>query len=183
MQKLSDEQIYAAIKSGFKDFQYLARAGVKKAWVKMTVADRYAAGRALANIGDVARSPEKYFSRENTQKDWQFRLETYSREHNLELGSIHALYFVYSPMDIVWDDAVDAFKNNPDLHRQYYNFCKAVQNWEYDRTSRYIVTRENAYKFADKIVRDAQNLAVLAQIQKSNPLVRPLKRMVYSVQR
>lgn len=178
----NESNVYSAIKSGFSDFRILARASLKQKWPKMSIGDRYAVGRALVFINRVATNPEKYFSREKTCNDWVARGDKWNMEHGLPKGDFHAFYIVPSPTDVVVNESAAAFIADGNLMRKYYNFCKDIQNWEYDRTASKSCFRERAYEFGDKITRDAAELQKLAEIHMSGPVQGCIKRLVYSFQ-
>lgn len=184
MEKITDQEIYASIKSGFESFIFLARQNIAKRWAKMSRGDRYAAARALVYMRGVAQEPRKYFARDVTNDQWIWRANQWVQEHNIAPeNTACAYYIIQSPTDIVANKSIEALNGSTGLWREYYNFCQNIQNWEYDRTSSGEVFRNNAYKFANKIVCDAANLQKIVQVKKSNAFVRPFKQLAYSFQR
>jgi len=180
--KVSDIQVYNAIKSGFACFKILARESLSRRWGKMPIKSRYLAGRALVYINGVAQNPEIYFSRAYTLGMWRSRVDKWTEEKNAKETTM-AYYIVQSPMDFVINASDAAMYENDDLCQAYYNFCKSVQNWEYDRTSSSDTFRMQSFKFAHDIITQSQQLQSMVDIQQSNPLMRPLKRLMYSFQR
>lgn len=183
MQKeISDTQVYDAIKSGFACFRILAKQSLAQRWGKMPKKSRYAAGRALVYINGVAQNPEVYFSRAHTLDAWRIRADKWTQDNNVK-ETAFAYYIVQSPMDLVMNATDGALYENYELRRAYNDFCKSVQNWEYDRTSRNDGFCMQSYKFANDIVARARQLQAKVDIGRSNPLMRPLKRLAYSFQR
>lgn len=185
MQKeLKEQEIYDAIKSGFANFKILAKASLMRRWAKMPLKTRMNAGRSLVYINGVAQNPALYFSRKNTEDAWSLRADDWVLTNNTKPnGKMYAYYIVQSPMDLVVKASQDAFYGDYDLRHHYYNFCRTVQNWEYDRTSPRQTYVLNAGKFAEQIVADARRVQAMVDILRSNALVRPLKKLVYSFQR
>jgi len=184
MENKTEQEIYASIKNGFECFVFLMRQNIAKRWSKMSLGDKCAAARALVYMGGVAQEPRKYFSREETNNQWTLRAHQWTTKHDIAPENKGCAYYVIqSPADVVVSKSIGAFGDGSPLWREYYNFCRNIQNWEYDRTSSIGAFRDIADKFADKIVRDAANLQKIVQIKQSNAFVRPFKQLAYSFQR
>ncbi len=174
------EDIYVAVGSGFMNLKKLARAGLQKRWKTLTREQKFAAGRALVFMDDLAADPAKYFSRANTQDAWRFRAEYFAGQKNLD-DIADAYYIVEDPQGIVANKAAAAMRG--ELGHEFYRFCNAVQHWEYDRTSNKDCYRMGAPKFAAEIVKKSKQYQTLVDIQNTNPLIRPIKQLVYNFQR
>ena len=179
MKEYKEQDVYAAIKSGFADLKVLARVDLKKRWKSMDGKQRFAAGRALVYMDGVIKNPAKYFSRASTQSDWVWRAETYANEKNLD-DVADAYYIVQNPQSIVLNAAHGALSGG--IYAEFYRFCNSVQQWEYDRTSNKVQFSAQAYKFAEDIIKRAERYKAMVAISRANPLIRPVKQFVYQIQ-
>ena len=175
----TEQYIYNAVRTGFANLKKLARLDLMRRWRTMDKSDQYAAARALVFMGGVADNPAQHFAREHTQDAWRFRAEHFAGQAQLD-DIAEAYYIVEDPQGIVWNRARYAMRG--ELSREYYYFCNAVQQWEYDRTSNKPVYRANAPKYAEDIVKKSKQYQTLVDINKSNCLVRPIKQFLYQIQ-
>lgn len=178
--RYTEKDIYVAAGSGFANLKKLARADLKKRWKTLSREQKFAAGRALVFMDDVATKPAKYFSRANTQDAWRFRAEYFAGQKNLD-DIADAYYIVENPQGIVSNKAAAAMQG--ELGHEFYRFCNAVQNWEYDRTSNKDIYRATAPKFANEIVEMSKRYQELVAISQTNPLLRPIKQLLHNFQR
>lgn len=178
--RYTEKDIYVAAGAGFLNLKKLARADLKKRWKALTREQKFAAGRALVFMDEVAANPAKYFSRANTQDAWRFRAEYFASQKSLD-DIADAYYIVEDPQGIVANKASAAVHG--ELGHEFYRFCNAVQHWEYDRTSNKDVYRAGAPKFAMDIVERSKRYQDLVAISQANPLLRPIKQLVYNFQR
>lgn len=180
--KYNETDIYNAIKSGFANLRILARADIKRRWKTLSRDQKYAAARSLVYIDGVANNPANFFAPENTARDWHARAEKFAREKALTgQDAASAFYIVQDPKGIVYNTAGNAIWGvlNPD----FFNFCAAVQAWEYDRTSNKAFIRAGADRFAANILDMSKRFAALVAIQRANPIVRPFKEMAFAMQK
>lgn len=180
MQHEYNEQcIYNAVRTGFANLKKLARMDVMKRWRAMDKSDRYAATRALVFMDGVAENPRLYFARVHTQNAWRFRAECFASQKQLD-DIAEAYYIVEDPQGIVWNRARGAMRG--ELGQEFYRFCNAVQQWEYDRTSNRPVYRANAPKYAEEIVKKSKQYQTMVDINSANCLMRPIKQLLYQIQ-
>ena len=66
-----------------------------------------------------------------------------------------------------------------ELGQEFYRFCNAVQQWEYDRTSNRPVYRANAPKYAEEFVKKSKQYQTMVVINSANCLMRPIKQLLY----
>lgn len=181
MHEFKEQQVYDAIKFGFKNFKILARASLAKKWEKYSTSQRYAACRSLVYMESVAQNPQKYFARAHTQYLWNLRAEIYAVNNGME-DKFDAFYIVQSPSDLVNNNSQSALVSH-DLAQFFYLYCNAILNWEYDRTNSHNYICENAYKFSEKIISDTKRLEQMAKIAQANVWVRPFLKIKNSFQR
>lgn len=144
--------VYKNISAGFCAFERLARAGIRDNWTDMPLSQRCASVRALVNIREYARNPEKYFSRKYTEQDWNKRAVAWCAKNNIENRLAYSAYYVIpGPAELVYTASLSAFYNNNDIGQRYYNFCRAIQEWEYTRTSTSPTARDTAYLLMQEI--------------------------------
>ncbi|MBQ8294738.1 MAG: hypothetical protein IJX89_05130 [Alphaproteobacteria bacterium] len=180
--KYKETDIYNAIKSGFANLRILARADIKRRWKTLSREEKYAAARSLVYIGGVANNPAKFFAPENTARDWYVRAETFAREKSLDGKDVaSAFYIVQDPKGIVYNAAGNAIWG--ELNIELFNFCAAVQGWEYDRISNREFIRDGADRFAANILDMSKRFASLVSIQRANPILRPFKEMAFALQK
>ena len=70
-----------------------------------------------------------------------------------------------------------------DIYSDLYAFVTTVQNWEYDRTSKQEQYLSQSKYCAETIVKTAQKMQKIVNIQDSNPFVRPFKEFAHGFQR
>ncbi len=144
--------VYKNISAGFCAFERLARAGIRDNWTDMPLSQRRASVRALANMREYARNPEKYFSRKYTEQDWNKRAAVWCQKNNIENRLAYSAYYVVpGPAELAYTASLSAFRNNNDIGQRYYNFCRAIQEWEYTRTSTSPTARDTAYLLIQEI--------------------------------
>lgn len=178
----TQQEIYDAIVMGLSDYLDLARIGLRSHWNSLSQSEKWAAGRALAALSDVKKAPQTYFSRETTWNDWQSRAEKYKAEKKLpSLG--YAYYIVQDPTGIVSTKVAPAFANNNELYNKFYRFCHLIQKWEYARTSRSRTESGVAVLYSHDIMSAVNQVHTVVNIKKSNPIIRPIKEMLHSLQK
>ena len=156
------EQIFDAIAGGLQAFYVVARKKTQEKWKKMPRMNKYAAARALVVMRDVAKNPDKYFSRESTEAAWKLRASEYAAQKAVANG--WAYYFVDTPVDVVASKADAAFIEEPGLSSHFYGFCDAVKQWYYKATSSDLVQQAGAQQFAEDIVKRAREIRKQADI-------------------
>lgn len=182
MQKLSDGEVYRIIKRGFKDFVFISYYVIKANWNKIAREERVAALRSARYIDEISEAPEKYFSRAATQRQWWRRGTEYAKRYGLN-PRVATYYIVQDPTGCVMSRAEWAFVNNSDVNRLFYQFCAAVQNWEYVRTSKNISDRAGVHNAGQKIIELSKKVSAFAAIANSNVFSRSMKVMVKKQQK
>ena len=71
-----------------------------------------------------------------------------------------------------------AFINNSDVNRLFYQFCAAVQNWEYGKTSKSVAGRAGVHNAGQKIIELSKKVSAFAAIANSNVFSRSMNVMV-----
>lgn len=179
-----DMGVYEVIKAAFANFEFLARTNVQKQERIMSKSDKGKANAALAFLGQLAENPAMHFSRAATEDAWNKRVKEYAVKHNIPDQNLGVVYMLaQGPKEIALEKAQKSFHNNHSLFSLFYSFCKAVQEWEYFRTSddvNAVFGYKNALKEISIIKKTA---ASMVELQKSNPIVRPFKQMVQSFQK
>ncbi len=179
-----EEKIYSEIGVCFANFQKLARISLQRHWKSMGRAERYAAMRGFVRFADLVDNPGKYFSRATTESAWRARVDEYvTKQRLLPHESFNAYYIVRDPKGCVMDMVGDAFRGAHELCRMFYCFCESVQKWEYNRTLRTGLANANAERHEQDIMKIANQIKVLADINLANPLVRPIKQFLYELQK
>ena len=174
------DYIYAQLKIALFNYYYLARADLKKRWKSLSKVERREAVGGLRYLEDAFKNPAKYFSRAQTQSSWNNRAVQYAADKKLQnLGD--AFYIVHGPKEKFIENVKQAIYSH-DLYSALYQLAGNAQNWEYDRTSVHDYLRHQADKFSDEIVKAAKNTQQIVDIMESNPVVRPLKQIVYNLQ-
>ncbi|MBQ8256061.1 MAG: hypothetical protein IJY99_03810 [Alphaproteobacteria bacterium] len=178
----TQQEVLNAMVVGLSDYLDLARIGLRGRWNSLSQSEKWAAGRALVALSDVKKAPQTYFSRATTWNDWQSRAEKYKAEKDLpSIG--HAYYMVQDPTGIVWNQVASAFAYNAEMGKKFYHFCRLIQKWEYARTSRSHAESGVAVLYGHDIVSAANHVHQVANIKKSNPIIRPIKEMLHSLQK
>lgn len=171
---MQDKKVYDSISSAFSCFQDLAKCDLRKNWKKLSAKDKYNAGRALAYIGSLAKRPQDFFS-------WQVLDNYYKQDFiNFKQNNNKSWYIVPEPRRDIIQGAQGAFVYNENLRRIFWGFCDVVQSWSV--TEKYATNDYNKKKSEDVIV-FSNNLSKLSDIKHSNVFVRPIKHLVYSLQR
>ena len=169
--KYQEQEVRSAIKSGLKSLTDLARVRIKPFWKNMDLKERCAVARSLVYMEHVAKNPDAYFSRESTEAAWNQRAMEYAQQKKLhDLSS--AYYIVQDPTGIVWHKALGVFFDGNG--RDYYNFCKSVQQWMYD-------TRSDTY--ATEIVENAKKYKSQLAVESANCFARPFVEMKQAFQK
>ena len=179
MQEITEQEVYAAIKSGILGFRALAKINLAKDWANMPHKKRCEMARKLVYMGQVAKTPEKYFSREETEEEWLGRANNWAKEHNVEAR--YAFFIIQDPKGIVCNNLRGLL--NADLWCRFYRFCADVQNWEYGRTR-----NDNMADFAyaqesGRVLKTVKELKKKVELAKTNPLLRPFKSLYLEFQR
>ena len=169
--KYQEQEVRSAIKSGLISLTDLARVRIKPFWKNMNLQQRCDAARSLVYMEQVAKNPDAYFSRESTEAAWNQRAMEYAQQKKLhDLSS--AYYIVQYPTGIVWHKALGVFFDGNG--RDYYNFCKSVQQWMYD-------TRSTTY--ATEIVENAKKYKSQLAVESANCFARPFVEMKQAFQK
>lgn len=179
MQKIDEQEVYSAIKAGFSDFKTLAKVNLAKDWANMPNKKRCEMARKLVYMGQVAKTPEKYFSRNETEKDWLIRANNWAQEH--DVNARYAFYIVQDPKGIVCNNLTGLL--NADLWCYFYRFCADVQNWEYGRTRNDGMADFMYVQESDKVLKTVKDLKKKVELAKTNPLLRPFKSLYFEFQR
>ncbi|MBO5704601.1 MAG: hypothetical protein J6R99_01130 [Alphaproteobacteria bacterium] len=166
-----EQEVRESVKVGFDSLTGLARARLKTRWKKMSLKEKCAAARALVYMQQVAKNPDAYFSRKATEDAWHQRAVEYAKDKKIAYLR-DAYYIVQDPTGVVCDNASSAFFDANG--RNYYNFCKSVQQWMYDM-------RSNIY--ATQIVEDANKYKKEYEIKSANCFMRPIVAFGQSFQR
>lgn len=177
MQKLSNGEVYRIIKRGFKDFVFISYYVIKANWNKIAREERVAALRSARYIDDISEAPEKYFSRAATQRQWRRRGTEYAKRYGLN-PRVATYYIVQDPTGCVMSRAEWAFINNSDVNRLFYQFCAAVQNWEYGKTSKSVAGRAGVHSAVQKIIELSDKIRAIADIVSHDAFSRSMNVMV-----
>lgn len=174
--------VYDMMQIGFSAFQVLAGTNLKKNWKKIGRIQRGKAMVAVDFIGKISDAPANYFSRAATESDWRFRASEYARANGLTDMSA-AFNKVSDPKAVVLERANDAFVTDGELKNDFYWFCDAVQNWEYNRTNPWNYKYKMSYglmvkNYQDKIIERANKAVYASKIARTSPIFRPIKRML-----
>ncbi len=178
--KMTSDWVYNDIKKALFNYYVLVRSDLKKHWKSLPKTARRDAGVALRYLEGVFNNPKKYFSRADTQGDWNNRAVEYAKENGI--GPVDAFYIVHGPREQFAETVKNACYSS-ELYHDLYKLAGLIQNWEYDRTSNRASFRDNAQRFADEIKKTAQRTQQVVDIMDSNPLVRPLKQLAYNFQK
>ena len=178
--QMTSDLVYNDIKRALFNYYVLIRADLKKRWKTLPKIARRDAVVALRYLEGVFNNPKKYFSRADTQGDWNNRAVEYAKEN--DIGAVDAFYIVHGPREQFAENVKNACFSS-ELYHNLYKLAGLIQNWEYDRTSNLEYVRGNAPRFADEIKKTAQHTQQVVDITDSNPLVRPLKQLLYNFQR
>ena len=179
-----DMGVYEEVKTAFANFEFLARTNVQKQEKFMSESDKGRAKSALVFLGQLAENPAMYFSRAATEDAWNKRVKEYAAKHNIPDQNLGVVYMLaQGPKEIALEKAQKSFHNNHSLFSLFYSFCKAVQDWEYFRTSK-DVNAVFGYKNALKEISIIKKTAMsMVELQKTNPMFRPIKKVVQSFQK
>lgn len=160
MKEYTSGQVYDAARTGLNAIYVIARNDIRKRWKHMTREQRYNAMRGLVVIGRVARDPQKYLSRANTEAEWCARAKAFAAAHNLHVSE--AYYFVQTPEGNVVNAAGKALFGNAygggGMHAELYNLTENIRRYDYQSTSQVPWSRGFAPKRATDIVATAKRL-------------------------
>lgn len=172
------EDVYNIIKAGLANSKILARYSLKKQWSRMSKAERWEAGRALAFMDRLSRYPEIYFSRKDTQDAWVKRATKLAYERNISLND--AFYIAKDPVAIVYKSAGPAVWS--DEKSLFYQFCSDIRDWEYARTRKDYVGAIQERKSLNNLLKTAQEIQKRVDIVNTNVMLRPLKKLCLQLQ-
>lgn len=178
--KMTSDFVYNDMKKALFNYYVLIRADLKKRWKSLPKMARREAVVSLRYLENVFNNPKKYFSRADTQGDWNNRAIEYAKAK--DIGPVDAFYIVHGPREQFIENVKNACYSS-ELYHELYKLAGLMQNWEYDRTSGRDYVRYNAGRFADEIKKTAERTQRIVDIMDSNPLVRPLKQFVNCFQR
>ena len=182
--KITERDIYDAIKSAFESLMVLSKAELKKRWKNETTDRKYAAGRALVQLGKMAKEPEQHFSRAATGAVWEQRVKDWGQKNNIPKDRLFdGYYIVPSPTTIALDKVewIFGITCNHDLYREFWNLAEAVQNWEYNRTSQNPNQRYVASRDAERIIERSKRLKALAGVKSANCVARQFKQLAFNI--
>ena len=174
------DYIYAKLKIALFNYYYLVRSDLKRRWKSLSKVERRDAVAGLRYLEDVFKNPAKHFSRAQTQSSWNNRAVQYATEKGLPNVN-DAFYIVHGPREEFIENVKHAVYSH-DLYSALCQLASNAQNWEYDRTSVHDYLRYQADRFSDEIVKAAKRTQQIVDIMESNPVVRPLKQIVYNLQ-
>lgn len=184
VQKFTEQDVRLAIKRGFESLVSLFRVELRKNWKRTAVDKRYAAGRSMVQLRNIAKNPDEHFSRSKTWQAWQGRADAWVKENNVAPEDAQfAFYIVHGPAEVAlgkMDGFFGAVKNG-DLHSEFYNLCNSVQRWEYGRTSKDATIQCAANVDAEKIIAQSQRLVALAQVESAKPVMKQVKQFMYDI--
>lgn len=153
-QYLTEHKVYKAIKSVFSHFGDCAHENLAKYWKKLGQQEQYKAGRAQVYLKNLARNPQKYFSRAETGRAWAARIRAYQQHGGFKSENRDAVAFIVgSPKMEVDRNVRSAFVNNPELSGLFSKFTGLVLDWEYSRTLKKKEDREKAQNAAKEILK------------------------------
>ena len=176
-----EQEVLGAIRKALADLYVLMRADVKKHWRGLKREQRYAAGRGLVYLNDVAKDSGKYFARSQTEGAWVKRAQDFAKENNLD-DVKYAFYIVAGPKDMVLNGVSDAVMTYS-LRQDAYRLFDAIQTWEYNRTSRNASARYVAPASAAEVMKICDRLAVQSQGVVAGPVKAELRKFLTGHQR
>ncbi|MBD5389278.1 ABC transporter substrate-binding protein [bacterium] len=142
------EKVYKVLKETLRNFHGAARYAVMRHWRDLTPAQQVGVARALVLMEHVADDPARYFSRAQTAAAWRGRLARHGQVAWDDRDSRSV-----GPADVIEGQVNAAFTWALELRHRYYNFCRAIVDWEYGRTAADIQTRQNADAYIDGVRR------------------------------
>ena len=125
----------------------------------------------------VARNPDKNISVSGTSQ-------------GLKQGAFNPEYVIHNQYIVGYinKDEKKIIKNpnyiyDGELKNDFYWFCDAVQNWEYNRTNPWNYKYKMSYglmvkNYQDKIIERANKAVYASKIARTSPIFRPIKRML-----
>lgn len=178
---ISEDKVYDSIKKGLAAFRILSKEAHRNAsWKQLTKSQRANAARAWIYMDKVAQKPELYFSRDATYEAWLKRATRLAELSHCDVKS--AFYIVPDPKSVVWQESQSAFIDRAALGKEFYQFCSLIQDWEYGRVSS-VAKKWEAEQLAKDIVEESEKYSEIANVFKSKPGLRNLKRFAYSLQK
>ena len=180
----------AIIKQCFEDMYVVARYYAKADFELATKQGRkWDVARSLVFLKDVANNPDKYFSFENTNADWDARVEQHIKQSDVAqqsikqygIDSVRAVTkgsIVWGPANIVFDKIYPIFTGMRSAG--LYDFCGDVQDFYYGKHWKNIYVHEEDIKLY------AEKMATLAKIaEQKNPIKRKLMELTswYNISR
>ncbi len=158
-------EIYNAINAGFGAFAKLARANLRRNWVTIPLHQRCAAARGLVKMNAVIGNAEKYFAPKYTRAEWDARAAVWCAKNNIDSKlSYNAYYVVPGPAEMLYSAVLSAFCGKCEIGQQYYNFCRAIQEWEYGRASSHKNSRNSADYAALEILDASRRVGTMARL-------------------
>lgn len=147
---MHNEQILNEIRETLDNFYGAARYCVMHQWRQMTMVQRRGAVGALMLMRDVAQNPGNYFSRNATINDWQLRsIEYIQTENGPKLARIYSMKV--RPGDRLASRVGQALDTTLERKFMFSNFCNAIVDWEYGRTSTNPHCQAQAFMHIDKV--------------------------------
>ena len=166
-QKFTDQDVYLAVQNGLAAIKVVAANGVKRRAKILNDGEKVKADQALFDFDSVIANPAGYFSRRATEAQWRQRADEYADRAKLRPEHRHnAYHIVPNPVGVVNEKLQPAFVQNADLWRMFYQFCLAVQDWEYKRTSSNDAELFCADSIAVDIIRRSKRYCAMAEASK-----------------
>lgn len=167
-------RVYRAIKISLRDILVMAREELAVVWKNLDKTNHYKAGRAQVYLKNVANRPQDYFSRANTEQEWEKRIRDYQKQGGFKSKDRKAVaYIVGGPAHEVELKAYPLFMHSRgSVARELLRDLLAlVQEWEYKRTSKDKAEVAEADKIANKIFAMRERIESKKYSKKSNMAV------------
>jgi hypothetical protein len=162
---MDNKEMQEQVKSGLMAYYQVAKCDLKQRWKGMDRKHKFESARSLTKMYEVARNPERYLSRENTESAWLVRIAQFAKEHNIE-PKWEAAYIVQDPKGLILGATQNAYVQS--LRSDYYHFLDSVQNYEYTENGDYMKGN-----YAAQVVERATEIRNIARIKSErNPLKR-----------
>lgn len=149
-------KVYRVIKMSLRDILFMARGELASAVVRKNLdqTNYHKAMRAHGYLLNVANRPQDYFSRDNTEQEWEKRIRDYQKQGGFLSNDRKAVaYIVGGPAREVELKAEPLFVYNRGCYARKLlrDLLVLVQEWEYKRTSKDKAEVAEADKIANKI--------------------------------
>jgi len=168
---MDKKELQKQIKSGLMAYYRVAKCDLKQRWKGMDKKQKFAAARSLTKMWDVAKNPERYLSRGNTESAWNVRIAQFAKEHNIK-PQWEAAYIVQDPKGLILGATQNAYVQP--LRADYYHFLDSIQNYEYAENGDYLKGNYEA-----EIAERAAEIKKIADIKTAR---NPIRKAVLSIQ-